>query len=112
MRNSIPTHYAITQAQAGKIQTYSSYAKSILVLIGHDYQDGIDGESDEFLTSSQHIRAALSAVRHFVEEIEENSKGGIYLTPEQPAFVQDSAAKILQIEHQRLAQTVKGGSDE
>lgn len=82
MRNSIPTHYAITQAQAGKIQTYASYANAILVLIGHDYQDGIDGESDEFLTSSHCIRTALSAVRHFVNEIEENTKGGVYLTPE------------------------------
>lgn len=79
MRNSTPTHYAITQQQAGEIQRYANYADAILTLISNDYLDGIDGESDDFLTSPQHIRTALNAVSYFVKEIEKNAKDGTHI---------------------------------
>ncbi len=82
MRNQskIPTHYALEQGKVGKIHRYADYAKSILTLISHDYLDGMDGESDDFLTSHKTIRTALDAVNHFLEEIEENSKDGVYIS--------------------------------
>lgn len=82
MRNQskTPTHYALEQGKVGNIQRYTDYARSILTLISHDYLDGMDGESDDFLTSHKTIRTALDAVNHFLEEIKENSKDGVYIS--------------------------------
>ncbi|MDO9984395.1 hypothetical protein Q7423_07140 [Glaesserella parasuis] len=79
-QNKTPTHYALEQGKVGNIQRYTDYAKSILTLISHDYLDGMDGESDDFFTNHKTIRTALDAVNHFIEEIEENSKDGVYIS--------------------------------
>lgn len=112
MRNSTPTHYAITQQQAGEIQRYANYADAILTLISHDYLDGINGESDDFLTSPQHIRTALNAVSYFVKEIEKNAKDGTHIRLEPQAFKAGTQQKLARIEQERLAQTAKGGENE
>ncbi|WGE10017.1 hypothetical protein [Glaesserella parasuis] len=74
MRNQIPTHYALEQGKVGNIQRFTDYARSILTLISHDYLDGMDGESDDFLTSHKTIRTALDAVNHFLEESRKTAK--------------------------------------
>lgn len=79
-QNEVPTHYALEQGKVGNIQRYTNYAQAILTLISHDYLDGMDGESDDFLTSHKTIRTALDAVNHFLEEIEENTNGGVYVS--------------------------------
>ena len=79
-QNKIPTHYALEQGKVGKIQIYTEYAKSIIALISNDYLEGIDGESEEFLTNHNTIRTALRAVNHFLEEIKNNSGNGVYIS--------------------------------
>lgn len=79
-QNEIPTHYALEQGKVGKIQRYTDYAQSILTLISHDYLEGFSGESDDFLTNHETIRTALRAANHFLEEINENCKGGVYVS--------------------------------
>ncbi|WP_373777837.1 hypothetical protein [Glaesserella sp.] len=79
-QNEVPTHYALEQGKVGNIQRYTDYAQSILTLISNDYLEGFSGESDDFLTNHETIRTALRAANHFLKEIEENSKGGVYVS--------------------------------
>lgn len=79
MRNlAIPTHIALTQEQAGKIDWSLNYAKAILTLIQNDSPNNESDEPEEFFTSTSTIKTAISAVQHFLEVAEENRKSGIY----------------------------------
>lgn len=113
MRNSNtpPTHIALTQEQAGKIDWSLNYAKAILTLIQHDSTNNEGDEPDEFFSSTRTIKTAISAVVHFLEVAEENRNGGIYCNINQEAFKPHTAAKLKRIEQQRLQQPLPTGGE-
>lgn len=114
MRNSItpPTHIALTQEQAGKIDWSLNYAKAILTLIQHDSTNNEGDEPDEFFSSTRTIKTAISAVVHFLEVAEENRNGGIYCNiNNNEAFKPRTDAKLKRIEQQRLQQSLPTGGE-
>ena len=77
MANQIPTHCAIPMTQVGKLQSSIRRAKAILALIRND---GGDMDLDDFYTSEEIIRDALSAVDDYLEQADQSSKVDFYLT--------------------------------
>lgn len=81
-KSTTPSHIALTQEQSCKLNWSLDYAQAILTLIQHNESAAInDDDPDEFFTSTGTIKTAISAVQHFLDVAEENSKG-IYLSLE------------------------------
>ncbi|WP_237567571.1 hypothetical protein [Mannheimia haemolytica] len=81
-KSTTPSHIALTIEQAGKLNQSINYAQAILTLIQHNESATInDDDPDEFFTSTGTIKTAISAVQHFLNVAEENSKG-VYLSLE------------------------------
>ncbi|MDD0823115.1 hypothetical protein PTQ27_01325 [Mannheimia sp. AT1] len=80
-KSKAPTHIALTQEQAGKIDLSISYAQAILTLIQNDDVNNEGNESDEFFTSTKTIKTAILAAQHFLKVAQENRKG-VYLSLE------------------------------
>ncbi len=77
MANQIPTHCAIQMTKVGKIQSSLRRAKAILALIRND---GGDMDLEGFYTSTEIIRAALSAIDDYLEQAEQSSTVDFYFT--------------------------------
>ncbi len=71
-----PKHTIFSAEQVNKIEASARYAHAILTLIQNDSPNNESDEPEEFFTSTSAIKAAISAVQYFLEEIEENSKNG------------------------------------
>ena len=77
MANQIPTHCAIPMTKVGKLQSSIRRAKAILALIRND---GGDMDLDGFYTSTEIIRATLSAIDDYLEQAEQSSTVDFYFT--------------------------------
>lgn len=74
-KSTTSSHIALTMGQAGKLNQSINYAQAILTLIQNDSINNEGEEPDEFFTSTSTIKTAISAVQHFLDVAEENSKG-------------------------------------
>lgn len=79
-KSTIPSHYALTMEQTGKVHWSISYAQAILTLIKNDSINNEGDGPDEFISSAEVIKTAISAAQYFLKEAEESSKQGKYLT--------------------------------
>ena len=77
MGDQIPTHCAIPMTKVGKLQSSIRRAKAILALIRND---GGDMDLDGFYTSTEIIRATLSAIDDYLEQAEQSSTVDFYFT--------------------------------